>query len=286
MRLPTSQHIHHMRSTRSDGDRRTDRLVLHSWRGGGSRSQPIQYGYRPGRSARLIYGDRVYVIGPYRFNQTDAKRTVMFGNEIFDLYSQGRNPEVIEDLRPPPPTGQLDADLVAVWSAWTSAGPAMRAAGQLPPRAEGVVEQLSVSTGGLPKLPIDPAEVTWTGMVGDRQGARLHHGRAWQALCIWSSEVIDELRAAGHPIGPGRAGENITIRGLPWNEVRAGVRLQIGSVLCEVSCYALPCRTNKPWFINGDFNLMHHDRGPVSRVYATVLQPGVIPVGAAAIPEP
>jgi len=210
----------------------------------------------------------------------------MFADEIFNLYAQGRKAEVIEHLRPSRPTGDLDADLAAVWSAWTSAGPAMRAAGQLPARSEGVVEQLSVSSGGLPKLPIDPAEVTWKGMVGDRQATRQHHGRPWQALCIWSSDVIDAFRADGHPLAAGRAGENITIRGLPWSEVRAGVRVQIGSVLCEVSCYALPCRTNKPWFIDGNFNLMHHERGPVSRVYATVLEPGMITVGDVAILEP
>jgi len=234
----------------------------------------------------LIYGGCVYSIGPYQFTETDAKRTVMFADPIFDLYAEGRKAEVIEHLRPPPKTGQLEADLNAVWSAWTSAGPAMRAAGQLPDRAEGVVEQLSVSSGGLPKLPIDQAEVDWSGMLGDRQATRLHHGRAWQALCIWSSEVIEDFRADGHPLEPGRAGENITIRGLPWREVRAGVRLQIGSVLCEVSAFALPCKSNKPWFIDGDFSLMHHERGPVSRVYATVLQPGRIAVGDVAILEP
>ena len=143
--------------------------------------------------------------------------------------------------------------------------------------------QLSVSPGGLPKLPIESAEVTWNGMVGDRQATRLHHGRPWQALCIWSAEVIDDFRDAGHPLAPGLAGENITISGLPWPEVRAGVRLRIGDVLCEVSAYALPCSTNKPWFIDGDFTVMHHDRGPVSRVYATVLEPGAISAGDAAI---
>lgn len=234
----------------------------------------------------MIYGDGVFAIGPYRFTQTDAKRTVMYADEIFDLYAEGRKAEVIEHLRPPRPTGDLERDLAAAWSAWTSAGPAMRAAGQLPARAEGVVEQLSASSGGLPKLPIDPAEIDWAGVVGDRQATRLHHGRAWQALCIWSSEVIDEFRNDGHPLAPGRAGENITIRGLPWQEVRAGVRLQIGTVLCEVSAYALPCNSNKPWFIDGNFELMHHERGPVSRVYATVLQPGVIAVGDKAVLEP
>src|SRR6185503_1418048 len=117
----------------------------------------------------------MYFIGPYRFTETDAQRTVRFADEIFDLYGQDRDAAVIEHLRPPQPTGDLENDLGAVWSSWTSAGPALRAAGQLPARSEGAVAQLSVSSGGLPKLPIDPAEVTWAGMVGDRQATRAHH---------------------------------------------------------------------------------------------------------------
>lgn len=228
----------------------------------------------------------MHAIGPYEFTETDAKRTVQFGDVVFDLYAQGRDASVIEHLRPPAPTGDLGADLAAVWSAWTAAGPAMRAAGQLPAPATGTVVQLSVSPGGLPKLPIDHADVTWQGMTGDRQATRLHHGRPWQALCIWSAEVIDDFRAAGHPLARGRAGENITISALPWAEVRAGVRLRIGSVLCEVSAFALPCASNKRWFVDGDFTVMHHERGPVSRVYATVLEPGTIDVGDTATLEP
>jgi MOSC domain-containing protein YiiM len=228
----------------------------------------------------------MYSIGPYRFTETDAKRTVRFAGEIFDLYGHGRDASVIEPLRPPRPTGDVEADLAATWSSWTSAGPALRAAGQMPARSEGDVTQLSVSPGGLPKLAVDAAEVTWKGMEGDRQATRVHHGRPWQALCIWSLEVIDEFRRAGHPLEPGRAGENITISGLPWAEVRAGVRLRIGEVLCEVSAYTLPCTSNARWFIDGDFNVMHHDRGPVSRVYATVLEPGRIATGDSAVLEP
>ena len=228
----------------------------------------------------------VYSIGPYRFTETDAKRTVRFADEIFDLYGEGRDAAVIEHLRPPPPTGDIAHDLTSTWSAWTSAGPAMRVAAQMPRRCEGTVMQLSVSPGGLPKLAVDAAEVTWKGMDGDRQATRVHHGRPWQALCVWSAEVIDDFRRQGHPLEPGRAGENITISGLPWAEVRAGVRLRVGEVLCEVSAYALPCNTNTRWFIDGNFNLMHHDRGPVSRVYATVLEPGRIATGDPAVLEP
>ncbi|MEP7113806.1 MAG: MOSC domain-containing protein [Ilumatobacteraceae bacterium] len=228
----------------------------------------------------------MYSIGPYRFTETDAMRTVRFADEIFDLYGDRRDATVIEHLRPTAPSGDVGEDLAAVWSAWTSAGPALRAAGQLPARSDGTVTQLSVSTGGLPKLAVDAAEVTWKGMAGDRQATRLHHGRPWQALCIWSVEVIDDFRNAGHPIAPGLAGENITISGLPWAEVRAGVRLRVGEMLCEVSAYALPCKSNVRWFIGGDFNVMHHQSGPVSRVYATVLEPGRISTGDPAILEP
>ena len=109
----------------------------------------------------------------------------------------------------------------------------------------------------------------------------MHHGRPWQALCLWSGEVIDAFAADGHPVAPGAAGENVTIRGLDWSAVRTGVRFRMGTVLAEASLWALPCKTNAGWFLGGDFEVMHHDRGPVSRMYATVIEPGEIASGDA-----
>jgi MOSC domain-containing protein YiiM len=166
------------------------------------------------------------------------------------------------------------------------AGEAIRASGQLAPTAHGTVAQLNTSDGGVPKRSVAAVDVDITGVVGDRQAVRRHHGRPWQALCIWSADVIDELAAEGHPIAPGRAGENITVRGLPWADVRSGVRLRLGEVLAEVSVFALPCASNAPWFLGRDFTRMHHERGPVSRVYASVLEPGRIVTGDRAILEP
>ena len=227
----------------------------------------------------------MFLIGPYMFTKSDAQRTVKYGGEIFDLYGQGRKASVIEHLRPTF-TGELEADLQSVWKAWTAAGPALRAAGELPTRRLGRVAQISVSPGGLPKRPIDMVDVGWRGLEGDRQATRVHHGRPWQALCIWSSEVIARFRAEGHPLEPGFAGENVTIAGLDWGDVRPGVRLQIGKVLCEVTAFSLPCFQNRPFFLNGDFGVMHHERGPVSRVYATVLQPGIMRAEDTVILEP
>ena len=154
----------------------------------------------------------MHSIGPYTFTETDARRTVGNLDAIWALYAEGRDATILEPLYPTL-TGDLATDLERVWTAWNAAGPALRADGQLPARAEGRVTHLSVSPGGLPKTPVDRVEVTWLGATGDRQATRVHHGRPWQALCLWSNEVIDAFRAAGHPIAPGLAGENITLSG-------------------------------------------------------------------------
>lgn len=228
----------------------------------------------------------MFTIGQYQFTSTDAKRTVANLDAIWSLYAEGRDASMIAHLYPDALTGDLADDLLSVWSAWSAAGPALRLAGELPSQARGRVANLHLSDGGLPKAGCAEVEVSWSGVIGDRQASRNHHGRPWQALCIWSTEVINSFREQGHPIAPGLAGENITVSGLAWADVRAGVRLQIGSVLCEVSAFALPCFQNKRWFIAGDFETMHHERGPVSRVYATVLQPGSIAIDDEVILEP
>jgi MOSC domain-containing protein YiiM len=163
---------------------------------------------------------------------------------------------------------------------------ALRAAGRLPPRSSGSVVQLNVSEGGVPKRPVESVQIDETGVVGDRQAARRHHGRPWQAVSVWSAEVIDAFAADGHPIGYGRCGENVTVRDLPWADVRCGVRLAIGAALVQISLFALPCAKNAQWFSDGDFSHMHHERGPVSRAYATVLTGGEVRIGDPVVLEP
>ena len=155
------------------------------------------------------------------------------------------------------------------------------------PTQEGVVAQLNTSGGGVPKQPVDMVEVTDRGVVGDVQADRRNHGRPLQALCIWSSEVIEALQAEGHPIEPGAAGENITVRGIDWTTIRTGVQLRIGDVLAEISAYATPCSKNAAWFEDRDFNRMDHARHPGwSRAYAWVREPGTIRAGDPVVVEP
>ena len=145
------------------------------------------------------------------------------------------------------------------------------------------IHQISVSSGGVPKLPILEARVTVLGMAGDTQANPDIHGGPERALCLYSLERIEALAAEGHPIQPGSTGENVTIAGLDWAAVVPGTQLRLGpNVLVEVTRYTTPCKTNAGWFIGGNFNLIHQNRHPGwSRVYARVLREGQIRQGDA-----
>jgi uncharacterized damage-inducible protein DinB len=167
------------------------------------------------------------------------------------------------------------------------AGRGLHLLGAGAPTQEGVVAQLSASDGGVPKRPVKVAEVGDRGLVGDRQADRRNHGRPLQALCLWSTEVIQALQAEGHPIQAGAAGENVTISGIEWTTLRTGVQVLIGDVLAEVSAYSTPCAKNAAWFVGGEYRRMDHDRHPGwSRVYAWVREPGTIRLGDAVVVEP
>jgi MOSC domain-containing protein YiiM len=147
-------------------------------------------------------------------------------------------------------------------------------------RQQGTVEQVNVSRGGVPKLRIAEAEVDWAGVVGDGQHDRYHHGRPFQALSLWSGEVIDALVAEGHRVFPGAAGENLTVRGVQWDLLRPGALVRAGDVLAEVSSYATPCAKNAQWFVGGDYTRMDEDLHPGwGRLYARVLRTGRVRAG-------
>jgi MOSC domain-containing protein YiiM len=166
-------------------------------------------------------------------------------------------------------------------------GRGLRALGATPVAGIGRVAQINVSAGGVPKRAVAAARVAKAGIEGDRQATRKHHGRPWQALCLWSGDVIERLRAEGHPVEPGAAGENVTITGLDWAQIRPGVRMRVGDALVETSLYALPCAKNARWFVDGDFRRMEHtrERG-VSRIYAWVLVDGDVRTGDPVVVEP
>lgn len=171
----------------------------------------------------------------------------------------------------------VDAAIQQALHEWSAT--AMRLRTQRSTRLHGSVVGLFRSGGGIPKTAVSTAEVGPRGIVGDRQASRVHHGRPWQALCLWSRETIQRLADEGHPIAAGLAGENILIEGFDWSEAKPGTLLRVGTVVAEITAATLPCKKNASWFRDGNFKRMHHEtEAGVSRMYAAVLTPGTVKV--------
>jgi MOSC domain-containing protein YiiM len=111
----------------------------------------------------------------------------------------------------------------------------------------GVVEQLSISAGGVPKYAILQAVVNDLGIEGDKHAHPRFHGGPQQALLIITAEGIDELKAAGFPVYPGALGENLTTRGLNRREMRIGQRYRAGSVVLQLTKMRQPCSALDPY---------------------------------------
>lgn len=144
----------------------------------------------------------------------------------------------------------------------------------------GRVAQINTSAGGVPKLPVDEVDVASDGVAGDHQADRKHHGRPFQAVCLWSTDALADLTAAGHHVFAGSVGENFTIEGLEWTTLRPGARLRVGSSLLEVSYPAVPCQKQAQWFTDGDFTRLAYENNPQwTRWYAWVREPGSVATG-------
>lgn len=147
----------------------------------------------------------------------------------------------------------------------------------------GRVVQINVAPeGGVPKRPVVAALLTGHGVAGDRQLDLKHHGGPDRAVCLYALEHIEALAAEGHPIAAGSTGENLTIAGLAWHELRAGDRLEVGEhVVLEISGPAPPCTTIAGSFLRGEFKRISDKLHPGwSRLYARVLTEGLVREGA------
>lgn len=149
------------------------------------------------------------------------------------------------------------------------------------PGGRAYIYQLNCSDGGVPKLPVAEAELTPTGLVGDRQRYTHIHGGPQRALCLYSLEVIRALQAEGHPISPGSIGENVTVAGLDWEKLEPGRRLALGDeVVVELTSYANPCRSIRASFADGKFKRVSQKQNAgESRLYARVIRTGKLAVG-------
>lgn len=105
------------------------------------------------------------------------------------------------------------------------------------------VLQINTSRGGVPKIPVETAQVTPLGLEGDLHAHPQIHGGPNKALLLITQEGIEELKQQGFPLFHGALGENVTTTGWNRRDVRIGQRWRIGEVLVEITRVRAPCKT-------------------------------------------
>ena len=144
------------------------------------------------------------------------------------------------------------------------------------------IHSINLSNGSVPKHARPACEVRYGGIVGDHQRDQRYHGGPERAVSLYSLELIDALRAEGHPVEPGALGENLTLAGVDWRRMVPGTVLEAGTARLELASYAAPCSNLRPYFIDGAFKRVAQNLHPGwRRIYARVRREGMITIGDA-----
>ena len=135
--------------------------------------------------------------------------------------------------------------------------------------------------GGVPKHPVDSASVGFHGLEGDYNKFRSDNrdGDPRRAVSLFSLEKIEDLRAEGHPIDIGSTGENLTIEGIDWDSLEAGMRVCVGNAVLELSMPCEPCSKIGASFVGRRFGRIDHDlEAGWSRWLANVIEEGTVSI--------
>lgn len=150
---------------------------------------------------------------------------------------------------------------------------------------QGVILQVNLSPGGLPKRPVPEAFLTPLGFEGDSVAHPAIHGGALKAVLLVTAEGVDELIARGYPLFYGALGENLTTRGLDWRMLRSGQRFRAGEAIVELTTLRQPCGSLDTYSPELKKEIFEKDMQPghpawgLGGFYAAVLKPGWVRAG-------
>jgi len=103
------------------------------------------------------------------------------------------------------------------------------------------VLSINISSGGIPKFPVDSIEVTLFGLMGDGHNHEKHR-TPLQAVCLQDIETLDGITREGFALSSGTTGENLTVRNLHVNSLPLGTILEFtNGVILELTKVRKPC---------------------------------------------
>lgn len=149
----------------------------------------------------------------------------------------------------------------------------------------GLILQVNLSPGGLPKRPVPEALLTPLGFEGDDHAHPASHGGPMKAVLLGTGEATDDLIARGFPLFYGALGENLTTRGLERRDLRPGMRFRAGQAVIELSKFRTPCSALDVY--GHELRGLIPDKGALPSdpawamggFYASVIEPGWVRAG-------
>jgi len=140
-----------------------------------------------------------------------------------------------------------------------------------------IVISISISPGGIPKLPVDEIRITFSGLSGDGHN-HTKHCSPMQAVCLQDVELLEDVsKEEGIALSCGTIGENLTLRGLGVQNLSLGTGLEFeGGVILEITKIRMPCYV----LDSIDVRLKEWLKGRCG-MYAKVVREGVIKKNAA-----
>jgi|TARA_B100000959_G_C14591621_1_gene464273 MOSC domain-containing protein YiiM len=118
------------------------------------------------------------------------------------------------------------------------------------------VLSINVSSGGIPKLPVNSCAVTLDGFAGDGRNHDKHISRE-RAVSLIDREILDQLTDEGYNVPWGAVGENITVENLNVQSLDPDDRLAFsGGVVIELVEGRRPCYVLDPLGIDLKKNIV------------------------------
>ena len=137
----------------------------------------------------------------------------------------------------------------------------------LPP---GQVVAVCLSAGGIPRLPVESAQLTVGGFENDGHRYDEHYAKN-RAVTLFNQEILDHFDADAEPFPPGSVGENITVAGIDLGTLTVGARLSVGEAEIQLEKRWKPCHAT-----NAASGYSRVNERENLGFFASVIRPGMV----------
>lgn len=133
-----------------------------------------------------------------------------------------------------------------------------------------------IETGIFKRAVNQPIFLTRLHFEGDGQADLIHHGGVDKAVCVYCFEHYSYWeQVLGRILEPGAFGENLTVTGLPEQEVCIGDIFQLGEALVQVTQPRRPCHKLAKRYAHKELPVQVQDTG-YTGYYLRVLREGMV----------